>query len=437
MIRQRWMKWGLGALLTVGAALAGWQLPVLWDQNAETGAVVRAQTVSEPAVNSGRIVVDGRLVPVVQADLSLPRGGVVAQIAIAEGERVEAGQLLVKLDDAEQRTAVSRAEAELRRAQARLAEVTAGARTQEIEAAEAALAAGQARLERIAQGALPGETAAARANVAAAQAALQRTLEGASEQALIAARADLANAEAALSRAQSAYDLVRWRNDVGALPESANLQTATNNVEAARARLADLEAGPSAAAVAQARAEVSRAQAQLDQLASVLPADVQAAEADVRQLQAQLDLVRAGARPEQVAVAEADVAAATAVLQQALVALADTELRAPFAGTVALLEVNPGEQVQPGALIVRLADLGRWEVRTEDLTELQVANVRVGERLSVGFDALPDLELAGLVQRIRPIGTDQRGDIVYTVVVSLQENDPRLLWNMTAVVSFE
>lgn len=434
---SRWVKWGLAGLLTLGAAVAGWQLPSLWTQSREAGAVVRAQTPSEPVVNGGRVLVDGRLIPVQRADLSLPRGGVVAQVLVQEGAQVEAGELLIKLDDAEQRTAVSRAEAELRRAQARLAEIAAGARTQEIEAAEAALAAGQARLERIAQGALPGEIAAARANLAAAQAGLQRALEGASEQSLIAARADAANAAAALSRAQAAYDQVRWRNDVGALPESANLQTATNNYEAALARLADLEAGPSPAVVAQARAEVSRAQAQLDQLTTALPADVQAAEADVRQLQAQLDLVRAGARPEQVAVAEADVAAATALLQQALVALADTELRAPFAGTVALLEVNPGEQVQPGALLVRLADLSRWEVRTEDLTELQVAGVQVGQRVAIGFDALPDLLMEGVLARIRPIGTDQRGDIVYTAVIDLQGNDPRLLWNMTAVVSFD
>lgn len=433
------MKWTLGALLVVGAALVGWQLPIMLAEEADGGAIVVAQVQAAPQaeLQSGRVVVDGRLMPVLQADLGLSRGGVIAHLDVREGDVVTEGQLLLRLDDADQRTAVSRAEADLRRAQARLAEVTAGARAQEIAASEAALEAAQARLQRVEQGSLPGETAAARASLSAAQAGLQRTLEGASEQALLAARADLANAAANVQRAQAAYDLVKWRNDVGALPESANLQTATNNYEAALARLADLESGPTAAQIAQAQAEVSRAQAQVAQLSASLPADVAAAEADVRQFQAQLDLLRAGSRPEQVAVAEADVAAATATLQQALVALADTELRAPFAGTVALLDVNPGEQVGAGMSIVRLADLTRWQVQTEDLTELEIAGVRVGARVGVSFDALPDLTLAGTVQRIRPIGADQRGDIVYTVVVEPQGNDPRLLWNMTAVVSFE
>ena len=48
--------------------------------------------------------------------------------------------------------------------------------------------------------------------------------------------------------------------------------------------------------------------------------------------------------------AEADVAAATASLQSALVSLADTELRAPFAGVAATVSTAIGEQVGPARL---------------------------------------------------------------------------------------
>ena len=43
--------------------------------------------------------------------------------------------------------------------------------------------------------------------------------------------------KAALRQAQSAYDNLSWRNDIGVLPESRQLQEATNNYEAAQARL--------------------------------------------------------------------------------------------------------------------------------------------------------------------------------------------------------
>ncbi len=167
---------------------------------------------------------------------------------------------------------------------------------------------------------------------------------------------------------------------------------ATNAVNAARARLEDLNRGANASDVAVARARVARAQAQLDLLNAANPAAVDEAEAAVRQAQAQLALLETGVRPETVAVAEADMAAAQAALAQAEAALADTVLRAPFAGVVAALNVNLGEQVAPGARIVSLADLSRWQIETEDLTEFGVVGVKPGDTVTLTFDALPDLK---------------------------------------------
>jgi HlyD family secretion protein len=215
------------------------------------------------------------------------------------------------------------------------------------------------------------------------------------------------------------------------------LQQATNTFTAAQARLADLEAGATAADVSGASAEVRRAEAQLDTLTAVLPQDVAAAQAEVDRAQAQLDLLEAGTRQEEIDSARADVAAATANLQQALISLADAELAAPFAGTVALMDIEPGEQVSAGAIAAQVADLGNWEVRTEDLTEFDIVGVKPGDSVSLTFDAIPSLELTGTVDRIRPIGSDRRGDIVYTVVVIPDSTDDRLLWNMTSVVSFD
>jgi HlyD family secretion protein len=53
----------------------------------------------------------------------------------------------------------------------------------------------------------------------------------------------------------------------------------------------------------------------------------------------------------------------------------------------------------------------------------------------VTFDALPDVSLPGTVTRIKPLGTNRQGDIVYTVVVALQKEEAQLRWNMTAVVT--
>ena len=171
--------------------------------------------------------------------------------------------------------------------------------------------------------------------------------------------------------------------------------------------------------------------------AAQVAAAIAAAEAEVRRARAQLELLEAGSRDEQIESAEADVAAAVASLQQALVSLADRELRAPFAGTLAEFDLTSGEQVAAGESIARLADLSQWEIRTEDLTEFDIVGIEPGDKAQLTFDAIPDLELDGTVDRIRTIGADRRGDIVYTVVVLPDEVDDRLLWNMTAVTTFE
>ena len=426
----------IGVVTTFVAVQRGWlSQPAQGANAAQTTLTDTTNVVTDLSGSTGATEADARVVPVQVADLSLAASGIVQQLMVKEGDLVGQGQLLLKLDAAQQQVGVANAQAALQRAQARLAELQAGARTAEIDAAKANLARAQARYDQLAQASLPGDIAAAQAAVSAAQAGLQKVNEGASEAQLIAARSDAANAQAELRRAQRAYDQIKWRNDIGATAESANLERATNNYTAAQARLADLESGASAADVNNASAQVRRAQAQLGTLENGMPTQLVAAKADVQASQAQLDLLLAGARPEQIAAAQADVAAATAALQQALVSLANTELHAPFTGTVALLNVAVGEQLSPATPALRLADLANWQIETENLTELEAVGVQPGDSVQLSFDALPGVTMSGKVQRIRPIGGDNRGDIVYTVVIAPATQDKRLLWNMTTIVT--
>lgn len=207
----------------------------------------------------------------------------------------------------------------------------------------------------------------------------------------------------------------------------------------AQARLRELKAGARSQEIAMAEAAVAAAEARLAKLKKekAPKEDIRIAEADLRRARAELDLTRAGGRPEAIAAAEADVQAATAALQRARAALAETELRAPFAGTVVSVDIRPGEYAAPGTPVLRLADLSSWHVETRDLTEIQVAQVREGQPATVTLDALPGVELRGRVQRIEGYGENRQGDITYKVVVALDKQDQRLRWNMTATVEIE
>jgi HlyD family secretion protein len=183
---------------------------------------------------------------------------------------------------------------------------------------------------------------------------------------------------------------------------------------------------------------VSQAQAELERLqAPARAAELAAAQAEVHRAQAQLELLKAGARPETLQAAEAGVASAQADLVKATAALHETELAAPFAGSVVTLDARVGEQVAAGAPLAHLADLTAWQVETVDLTEINVTRVKEGATARLAFDAAPDLKLNGKVARIRALGENRQGDMVYTVTILPDQVDARLRWNMTAQVTIE
>lgn len=430
----------LGAVIALGMVLtvvAG-SVPVLRGgmavaqvMNSEDGTEFAAAKL-EPY----EVIAEAAVAPVRHATLSLSAIGIAAEVYVGEGDLVQEGQVLLRLRDTHQQAAVAQAEASLAGARAQLAALEAGPRTQEIVAAQASLDAARARLGRLEDGARAEDIAAAEASLSAAQASLQRLFEGPDEYTRIAAEADLANAEAALRQAQAAYDLVAGRPEIAMLPESLQLQQSSNLYDAAKARNDALFADPEADLVANARAAVRQAQASLGRLLTPSTENELAeAGAMVRQAQAQLDLMLAGARDEEVAAASAAVAEAEAAVQQARASLADTELRAPFAGTIADISVKIGEQVVAGMPLVKVADFSAWQVETDDLTELDVVRVQEGDEVLVTVDAIQDLEISGTVMRIESIGREKLGDITYTVVVLLDEQDARLRWNMTAVVT--
>jgi multidrug efflux pump subunit AcrA (membrane-fusion protein) len=422
--------------LTVGGALVFAQERADATQAEAADAV--AQEAAAASVESAprAVIAKGALMPVQRAMLSMASGGIVAEAPVREGEQVKAGDLILRLRNERQQAALAEAEAGLAAAQAQLETLKAGARSEEIAAAQAGLEAAQARVARLQEGGREGDVAAARANVVAAQAALARLNQGADENTKIAAQADLANAEAALRNAQAAYDRVKDQPNVGMLPQSLQLEQASNAYSAAKARWDEVNAAPKADRVAQANAGVKQAQAELDRLLDpATAASLAEAEAAVRQAQAQVDLLKSGARQQEIAAAEAAVAQAEAGVRQAHAALNDTELRAPFAGLLAVLAPRVGEQVAPGAPVAEIGDVSGWQVETDDLSELDVVRVQGGAEVNLTFDAIPGLELRGVVERVQPKGEKKLGDMTYTAIIRIPEGDPRLLWNMTAIAT--
>jgi HlyD family secretion protein len=371
-----------------------------------------------PAITASReVVADGHVVPIRQATLSFMAAGRIAKILAAEGQAIKAGAVIVRLDSAQEASRVLQCEADLAAAWAQFEQLQAGASAQEIAGAEAGLAAARAQVQT-AQGAL-----------SAATAALQKLESGARSEELAIGERQVEEAKNALWGAQARRDTIcgrvpKYADQADCDTARAAVQEAEEQVRIAELGLELLASGPRSEDQRAALAAVQEARGQ-----------VAAAQAGSEQAQASLDQLRAGATAPEMDAARARIDQASAALEQARLQMDDTELRAPFDGTVAWLSANIGEVVSPGTPVARLADLSEWRIETEDLTELNVVGIEPGDAATLTFDALPGLELEGRVERIGKLGADRLGDIVYTVVLEPQEQDARLRWNMTSVVT--
>lgn len=156
--RPRLRRAGAGlAILAAGVAVAAGLIATTPQTPAEE-PVEKAWPVSveivEPATRAPVLSAYGRVEAAATTSLEAPLGAPVAAVQVREGERVEAGRLLVRLDDAEARLALAAREAEAAEARAELASMRNAAQlaagTADEHEAVAQLAAGKlARFEAL------------------------------------------------------------------------------------------------------------------------------------------------------------------------------------------------------------------------------------------------------------------------------------------------
>lgn len=136
----------------------------------------------------------------------------------------------------------------------------------------------------------------------------------------------------------------------------------------------------------------------------------------------------------------AAVKAAEASVTETLVALGNTEIRAPFAGVVLTKQADVGDMVTPlsaGAnskgAVITMADLSTLEIEA-DVSETSLAKASAKQPVEILFDALPELRLAGHVARIVPTVDRSRATVKFKL--AFDERDPRVLPDMSVKVAF-
>jgi HlyD family secretion protein len=313
---------------------------------------------SRPKAAEGEVFVSGRIEGD-EVDLAFKANGRIREILVREGDPVEAGQVLARLDGEQEQARLREAQARLDGRRRRLEQARAGIGTLESRISTSRIAQQQAQQDA------PGRVAQAEAQVEAL-------------------RAELARAVA---------DEDQIRRDAGRYRELANRGAVAEQIAeqyAARQKAA-------AAATAAARKQIEASEAAVTTVRATLD-NPRLREAESHTLLRQIEEARAA-----VSLAAADVAAAEAALERAETDVAELELRAPIGGTVITRAAEPGRVVAAGAPVLTVVDLGRLYLRAY-VPEKQIGRVKLDQAADVFLDSAPSTPIPATVMRIDPQG---------------------------------
>ncbi|MGH7830842.1 MAG: HlyD family secretion protein, partial [Candidatus Binatia bacterium] len=280
-------------------------------------------------------------------------GGRVLKVVAREGQSVKAGDILVLLEPDELNASLAEAQASLRQAEAKLAELKAGYRTEEIEQAEANVKQHREELGRLLAGPRRQEVDQARAEWLATKAQHENAERFSQRMKELADRQLVASQE---------YDDAR-----------AKAEEAEQRMRSARERYELLLAGTRKEEIAQAGHRLEEAEAKLRQL-------------------------RSGHRKEEIAQSRAGVEMARARVEILKTQLSETVIKSPVDAVVEVLDLEPGDLVAAGRPMATLIRADSLWVRAF-VPEDKLGRVEPGVKVTIRVDSFPGRNFSGVVRR--------------------------------------
>ncbi|MEQ9621658.1 efflux RND transporter periplasmic adaptor subunit [Coleofasciculus chthonoplastes] len=334
-----------------------------------------------------RITANGTVQPIQTVNLSPKTSGRLVKLEVEQGDRVDAGDVVAVMEQEDVKARFLAVRADLKQAQARLAEAKAGPRPEEIEQAKQRFQQAQARLAE----ALVGNPREIDQAVAQAQTA--------------SSRLDLATVRVQRYKYLVDEGVVSQDRFDEALTEA---RTAKAQLEEAKQRLAQIR-------------NTKNTEEQTSPEIVQLKAAVNEAGFAVQQL-------LKGTRKEEIAQFEAAVEAAKAQAQAAYIQLQDTIIRAPFPGIITQKYATVGAFVTPttsasstasatSTSIVALATK-QLEVLAE-VPEVDIGQIQEKQPVQVKSDAFTDQVFRGQVRLVAPEAVVQNDVTSFQVRVAL------------------
>jgi len=141
--------------------------------------------------------------------------------------------------------------------------------------------------------------------------------------------------------------------------------------------------------------------------------------------------------------ARAQLVRAEVFLENARIALDDTSVRSPIAGTVisrpaevGQVITSPTSAVGGGTLLMEMADLDNVRVRAL-IDEIDIGKISIGQEVTLKVSAYRDKKFVGVVSKIEPMSRVDQNVTTFPVLIDIENKDNLLLIGMNTDVEIE
>ena len=141
--------------------------------------------------------------------------------------------------------------------------------------------------------------------------------------------------------------------------------------------------------------------------------------------------------------ARAQLVRAEVFLENARIALDDTSVRSPIAGTVisrpaevGQVITSPTSAVGGGTLLMEMADLNNVRVRAL-IDEIDIGKISIGQEVTLKVSAYRDKKFLGVVSKIEPMSKVDQNVTTFPVLIDIENKDNLLLIGMNTDVEIE
>ncbi len=412
-------------------------------------AQVKRGNIVQEVLASGNVAAPSTI------ELQFQSAGRLSYLGVESGDKVQAGDVLARQDTSILDAQLMQARAEVDAQRANLDQLEQGTRPEQLAVTQAQVMNDQSALAQVDQAIVNAIRTAYTQSDDAVHNKIDlfiNSARSANPQLAFAANDSSAASNLLTERTTIEAMLTAWQTSSAALGSDSDLMSAAADAQVKLSSVAKLLSDANTVlngAISNEQASqttinswissVSTARANVNTAITNLTTSVTAQQSTVSSLAKDLkslELEKAGSTQSVIDAQVAAVAGAQAKASSLLAEISQKKIAAPINGTITKVSGHVGETIVPSTIVVTMIPDSKLQVDV-NLSEDNVANVKVAESVRITLDAFPDRSWQGTVTKVDPAQTVIGGAVYYKTTVGFNMPDDRIKTGMTANVWIE